>query len=145
MTLWLVVALVLVGVEAATLAFIALYLAVGGVGAAIVAAAGGNVGMQIAVFAVVSIASLLLTRKPLMRALNKTPVVVSNAPTVVGKRAVVMVPIHAGTGERGQVRVGTEFWSAVSADESPIAEGATVVVAAIEGWLAGKPVRLIQA
>jgi membrane protein implicated in regulation of membrane protease activity len=68
-----------------------------------------------------------------MRTLRKTPPVVSNAPNVVGKRAVVIVAVGAGPGQRGQVRVGTEYWSARSADESPIADGTTVEVAAIDG------------
>ena len=133
LAIWLVVALVLVGVELATLAFISLYLAVGAVGAGIASVAGADLPLQVLVFAVVAIASLVLTRKPLMRALGKTPVVVSNAPNVIGKRAVMTVAVDAGPGQRGQVRVGTEYWSARSEDENPIADGTTVEVAGIDG------------
>ena len=133
LAIWLVVALVLVGVELATLAFIALYLAVGAVGAGIASIAGAELPLQVLVFAVVAIASLVLTRKPLMRALGKTPSIVSNAPTVLGKRAVVTVAVEAGPGQRGQVRVGTEYWSARSEDENPIADGTTVEGAGIDG------------
>jgi membrane protein implicated in regulation of membrane protease activity len=133
LVIWLVVALVLVGVELATLAFIALYLAVGAVGAGIASLAGAELPLQVLVFAVVAIGSLVLTRKPLMRSLGKTPAVVSNAPTVLGKRAVVTVAVDAGPGQRGQVRVGTEYWSARSEDENPIASGTTVEVAGIDG------------
>jgi membrane protein implicated in regulation of membrane protease activity len=133
LAVWLVVALVLVAIEVSTLTFVALYLAAGAVGAGIASLAGAGLPLQILVFAVVSVASLVLTRKPLMRALRKTPPVVSNAPTVVGKRAVVTVAVAAGPGQRGQVRVGTEFWSARSEDERAIGEGQTVEVARIEG------------
>jgi membrane protein implicated in regulation of membrane protease activity len=133
LVIWLVVALVLVGVELATLAFIALYLAVGAVGSGIASLAGAELPLQVLVFAVVAIGSLVLTRKPLMRSLGKTPAVVSNAPTVLGKRAVVTVAVDAGPGQRGQVRVGTEYWSARSEDENPIASGTTVEVAGIDG------------
>lgn len=133
LAIWLVVALVLVGVELATLAFIALYLAVGAVGAGIASIAGAELPLQVLVFALVAIASLVLTRRPLMRALGKTPAVVSNAPTVLGKRAVVTVAVDAGPGQRGQVRVGTEYWTARSEDENPIASGTTVEVAGIDG------------
>lgn len=142
LAIWLVVALVLVGVELATLAFIALYLAVGALGAGIASVAGAELPLQVLVFAVVAIASLVLTRRPLMRALGKTPAGVSNAPTVLGKRAVVTVAVDAGPGQRGQVRVGTEFWSARSEDENPIASGTTVEVAGIDGVaLVVRPVR----
>jgi membrane protein implicated in regulation of membrane protease activity len=133
LAVWLVIALVLVGIEVATLTFVALYLAAGAVGAGIAALAGAGLPLQVLVFAVVSVASLLLTRKPLVRALRKTPPVVSNAPTVVGKRAIVTVGVGAGPGQRGQVRVGTEFWSARSEDERAIGEGQTVEVAGIDG------------
>jgi membrane protein implicated in regulation of membrane protease activity len=133
LAIWLVVALVLVGVELATLAFVALYLAVGAVAAGIASIAGANVFVQVLVFAVIAVASLVLTRKPLMRTLGKTPPVISNAPNVVGKRAVVTVAVEAGPGQRGQVRVGTEYWSARSESENAIAEGVTVEVAGIDG------------
>ncbi len=130
---WVAVALVLVGVEVATLGFVALYLAVGAVGAAIAAAAGAGVEVQVPVFAVAAIASLVLTRKPLLRAMRRMPQVPSNAPTVLGKRAVVTVAIEPGPGQRGQVRIGTEYWSARSHDEEPVPEGTTVTVDEIDG------------
>ena len=133
LAIWLVIALVLVGVELATLAFVALYLAVGAVGAGIASIAGASAPLQVLVFAVVAVASLVLTRKPLMRTLGKTPPVVSNAPNVVGKRAVVTVAVEAGPGQRGQVRVGTEYWSARSESENAIDEGTTVEVTGIDG------------
>jgi len=131
--LWIVAALVLAGIELLTLSFVAVYPAIGALAAAVTALAGGNVGIQVLVFAVVSVASLLLTRKPLLRLMSRTPQVPSNAPTVVGKRAVVVIQIEAGPGQRGQVRVGTEHWSARSEDEHPIVEGTTVDVIRIDG------------
>ena len=133
LAVWLGIALLLVGVELATLAFVALYLAVGAVGAGIAAIAGAGLTLQVLVFAIVAVASLVLTRKPLMHTLRKTPSVLSNAPNMVGKRAVVTVPVEAGPGQRGQVRVGTEYWSARSESENAIDEGTTVEVAGIDG------------
>jgi membrane protein implicated in regulation of membrane protease activity len=130
---WLLVAVVLVVAELLTLAFVALYFAVGAVGAAIAGGLGANIGIQFAVFGVVALASLVLTRRPLRRALGRTPTVITNAPTVVGKRAVVTRPILEGPGQRGQVRVGTEEWSARGESENAIVEGTTVEVIAIDG------------
>ncbi|MEO5634072.1 NfeD family protein [Gaiella sp.] len=131
--IWLVVALVLIGLEVATLAFVALYPALGGLLAGVAALLGASIGVQFAVFAVVSVATLLLTRKPLRRMMRNTPLVASNADIVLGKRAVVIVAVEEGPGQRGQVRVGTEHWSARSEDERPIAEGMTVEVVRIDG------------
>jgi membrane protein implicated in regulation of membrane protease activity len=141
---WIVAALVLAVAELLTLSFVALYLAIGSLAAAVTALLGGDVWLQVLVFAVVSVATLLLTRRPLQRLLNRTPVVPSNAPTVVGKRAVVVIPIQAGPGERGQVKVGTEHWSARSEDEHAIVEGATVDVVRIDGvTLVVRPARVL--
>jgi membrane protein implicated in regulation of membrane protease activity len=52
---------------------------------------------------------------------------------VVGKRAVVTRTIHEGPGARGQVRVGTEEWSARGEAENAIEVGATVDVIEIDG------------
>jgi membrane protein implicated in regulation of membrane protease activity len=139
---WLVAALVLVGIEVVTVAFVAAYPAFGALVAAAAALLGAPVGIQIAVFAVVSVATLLLTRRPLQRMMRNTPIVPSNAPTVIGKRAVVVVAIEEGPGQRGQVRVGTEHWSARSEDERPVDEGTTVEVSRIDGVaLVVRPVR----
>lgn len=133
LAVWLVIAVLLLGVEMVTLAFIALYLAAGAIGAAIAGAVGGNLAIQVLVFALVSIVTLVLTRRPLMRLMDRSPKAISNALTVVGKRGQITVPISEGPGHRGQVRVGTEFWTASSIDEHAIAEGETVEVTAIEG------------
>ena len=61
------------------------------------------------------------------------PNVPSNAYDVVGRRAVVVIAIEPGPGQRGQVRVGTEHWSAKSENERPIDVGRTVEVARIDG------------
>ena len=131
--IWILIALVLAGIELLTLSFVAFYPALGALGAAVTALLGGNLGIQVLVFAVVSVVALLVTRKPLMRWMRRMPSIPSNAPTVVGKRAVVVIPIGEGPGERGQVRVGTEHWSAKSESEQPIAESMTVEVVRIDG------------
>ena len=133
LVVWLAIALVLIVVEVLTLAFIGLYLATGAVGAAIAGALGANIAVQVLVFAAVAGLSLVLTRRPLMRALDRMPQVVSNALTVVGKRGEITVMIPEGPGQRGQVRIGTEYWTASSGDEDAIEVGTTVEVTGIEG------------
>lgn len=130
---WIVIALVLFGAELLTLSFVAFYPALGALAAAVAALLGGNVGVQVITFAVVAVATLLLTRRPLLRWIRRTPSVPSNAANVIGRRAVVVIDIEAGPGERGQVRVGTEHWSAKSENEQPVAEGTTVEVVRIDG------------
>lgn len=129
---WLVLALLLVAGEALTLAFVALYFGVGAIAAALTAAAGANVVVQVLVFAAVSALSLVSTRGLLRRWLQRTPLVQSNAQTIVGERGVVTVPIDA-LGGRGQIKIGTEYWSARADGDEPIAAGARVEVVALTG------------
>jgi membrane protein implicated in regulation of membrane protease activity len=135
LVVWLVGALVLLGVETLTLAFVAVYVALGAIGAAIAAGAGAGVGVQVIVFVLVSVLSLVLTRKPLRAALARTPLVRSNVQTIVGRHAVVTVAVPAGPGGRGQIKVATEYWSAKPEQElgAEIPEGTTVEVLSIEG------------
>ena len=130
---WVLIALVLFGAELLSLSFVALYPALGALAGAVTALLGGDIGIQVIVFAVVTVVLLFLTRKPLLRMMNRMPNVPSNASNVIGRRAVVVIAIESGPGQRGQVRVGTEHWSAKSENERPIAEGTTVEVVRIDG------------
>jgi membrane protein implicated in regulation of membrane protease activity len=130
---WVVLALVLIALETVTVAFIGIYLAAGALCAAATAALGGALWLQLVVFAVVSAATLLLTRPALRSRFVNAPLVPSNVPALVGRHGVVAVAIPAGTGGRGQVRIGTEDWSARSEGEGAVDAGATVEVVAVEG------------
>ena len=132
---WILIAIVLAGVgDSSTYSFVAVYPAVGALAATVAAPSpAATSGSSFSSFAVVSVGALVLTRKPLMRLMKRMPNVPSNAPSMIGKRAVVVIAIDEGTGQRGQVRVGTEHWSARSEHEGAIAEGSTVEVVGIDG------------
>jgi membrane protein implicated in regulation of membrane protease activity len=131
---WVVIGLALFAIEATTLTFVALYFGVAALVAALAAALGVNVPLQLLVFALVSVVSLVTTRGMITRALKRTPVVRSNVHALIGRRGVVTVPITAASG-RGQIRVGSEFWTArpYMEDAADIDAGAPVEVLAIEG------------
>jgi membrane protein implicated in regulation of membrane protease activity len=131
---WIVVGVTLFAVEATTVTFVALYFGVAALVAALAAALGAGVPLQLLLFAIVSVATLVSTRGFVTRALKRTPLVRSNAGSLVGRRGVVTVPITAATG-RGQIRVGSEYWTArpYMEDSRDIDEGCPVEVLAIEG------------
>lgn len=131
---WVVTALALLGLEAASMALVGAYFALGGFAAAVAASLDVDLWVQVVVFAVVSVVSLGLTRRPLKRVLRSVPLIPSNAPAIVGRRGVITIAIPGGTGARGQVRIGTEEWSArpATGDEG-IEAGATVEVVGLEG------------
>jgi len=130
---WIVAALALFGIEATTVSFVALYFGVGALASALVAAVGGGLALQLLVFSLVSVLSLLAMRRWVSRSLTRVPVHRSNVNSLLGRRGVVTHAITAAAG-RGQIRVGTEFWSARPYIESgDIPEGETVEVLSIEG------------
>lgn len=134
LVVWIVVAVGCFLVEATTIAFVALYFGIGALAAALAAALGAPLALQIGIFSVGSVASLLGTRRMLTDALRRTPLVRSNVNSLVGRRGVVTVPITAASG-RGQIRVGSEYWTArpYMADSADIAAGSPVEVLGVEG------------
>src|SRR5919106_3387903 len=131
---WIVIGVALFAIEATTVTFVALYFGAAALVAALAAALGVGVPLQLLIFSVVSVATLVSTRGMVTRALQRTPIVRSNVSSLVGRRGVVTVPITAATG-RGQIRVGTEFWTArpYMEDSADIEEGCPVEVLAVEG------------
>ena len=131
---WIIAALTLFGIEATTVSFVALYFGAGALVAALAAALGANLAVQLLVFAIVSVATLFATRGIVQRTLQRTPVIRSNVNSLVGRRAVVTVPITAATG-RGQIRIGTEYWTArpYMEDSQDIEAGTPVEVLGVEG------------
>lgn len=131
---WIVVGLALFAIEATTLTFVALYFGAAALVVALAAVLGLNVPLQLLLFALVSVVGLVGTRGMITRALHRTPIVRSNVNALVGRRGVVTVPITAATG-RGQIRVGSEYWTArpYMEDSADIADGTPVEVLAIEG------------
>lgn len=107
-------------------------LAVGALVAAVLAFAGVSVAIEWVVFIVVSIITLRLLR-PLARRLDRDALDEGvGSRRLVGTRATVLQAIP-GNHELGLVRVDREEWRAQSTDGSPIAEGATVRVADVQG------------
>ena len=130
---WLLVALVLLGAEALTLQFVLVYF---GLGALVATAATPFVGTagQGLVFAVSSVLLMVLTRRPLIAWAGRDRGAVTNVETVTGRSAVVTIAVdnHANT---GQVRVGSEYWTArtPSDDDPPIAPDTVVRIESVAG------------
>ena len=128
---WAGLTVLFVIVELATYGLASIWFALGSLAALIVAALGGAIWLQIVVFAVVSAATLLLTR-PLAQKYVNSRTQATNADRVIGAKALVTEEINelAGT---GSVRVDGKIWTARSTDDSVLPIGARVVVKEIRG------------
>jgi membrane protein implicated in regulation of membrane protease activity len=129
---WVVAAVVLVIVEATTTAFVAIYFGFAALVTAATALVGLPVALQLVVFGLVSVGSMVLTRPALRRAAGRTASIRTGVDAMQGRIGVVVRPIAEL--EPGQVKVGGETWTARSFyDGESIPEGARVEVVRVEG------------
>jgi len=124
---WIAVALVFAIGEVLTVALFAGFVALGALGAAVAAFAGGGIVTQSVVFAAVALVGIAAVRQPLLFYLQRrrSPDLLSGAATMIGQTALVVDPI-GGPEHRGHVRIAGEDWPALPADGRPIAKGAAV-------------------
>ena len=129
--IWMIAAAALGVGEIFTLSFFLGPVAIAALVAAIVAAAGAGVEIQVAVFILSSLASLAVIR-PIARRHLRTPASLkSGTAALVGQRAVVVQRVDA---DQGQVKIGGEVWSARAYDGDAAYEpGARVDVLKIDG------------
>ena len=126
--IWLVLMVVFIAMEAATVQLISTWFAVGALAAMIVSLIGGAVWLQVTVFFTVSIV-LFASLWPLARKHLKSRLVATNADALVGKLCTVTEEIDPVEG--GRVKVGDVTWSARSEEEIPA--GARVKILKIQG------------
>jgi membrane protein implicated in regulation of membrane protease activity len=130
--LWLALALAAGTAEVLSLNLIFLMVAGGGFAAAVVAAFGLGVPVQIVVFAVVTALLLVAARPPLLAYVRRSlPASVMNTAALVGQDAEVVVQV---TPVSGRVKLAGEIWSARSVTGGYALEvGSTVQVVRIDG------------
>lgn len=128
---WLVIALIMLIVEALTAGLTTIWFAGGAFAALICALFDSPVVVQIALFFIVSICLLVFTRKIFVEKLQ-TGSEKTNVDALIGERAVIETDIPAyGV---GQAKVGGQVWSAVfEKQDMEIKAGSLVVIHAVEG------------
>lgn len=130
--LWLVVLILAIVVELFTMGLTTIWFAGGALFAAVVAAIGGPIWLQVILFIVVSVVLLMFTRPIAVRYFNKERVR-TNVESLVGRQAIVISEIDNLQGI-GQVSVSGQEWSARSFVEGRIiAPGTIVRIKAING------------
>ncbi len=129
--IWALAAAALAGGEVLSLGFFLGLLALGAAVAAVAAAAGLSVELQVVLFGVTSVASLAFIRPIALRHMKTPARLKSGTAALVGARAIVLERVDA---DRGQVKIGGEVWTARAYDEDDVFEpGARVDVMKIDG------------
>lgn len=130
-TLWLVIMVLFLVVEAATVGLVCIWFAVGALIALLAAMCGAQLWLQIVLFLVASAATLYFTR-PLVKRYVNSKVEPTNADMVIGKECRVTETVDniAGT---GAVYVDGKTWTTRSENDEVIPEGTLVTAKSIDG------------
>lgn len=129
---WLVIFIVMLGIEIATLGLTTIWFAGGALLSTLAAAIGLPLYVQIPVFLVVSVVLLLFTRPIAQKYFNKERIR-TNAESLVGQIAVVSENINNLKGI-GKAVINGQEWTARSADDTVELEKETkATIVAIEG------------
>ena len=128
---WLIVMVVFLAAEAATVGMVSLWFAAGSLAALLAALAHGPVWLQTLLFLVVS-AGLLLALRPLAKKYLSPKLTAPNVDSVVGSTGLVPAAID-NVSAAGQVKLGAMEWTARSTSGQPIPVGTRVKVDKIEG------------
>jgi len=129
---WLVLGLVLVALEmAASGGFYVIFFGIAAlaIGALHMFGVAGPVWLQLLMFSVLSVASLLVFRKPVLRWLEIDRAGI-DVDSLVGETAIPLEPIDVGAVGRAEMR-GT-VWTARNSGSVPLSRGQRCTVAAVD-------------
>lgn len=129
---WLVILVVLVVIELATMGLTTIWFAGGALMAAIISIPGTPLALQILIFLVVSAILLYFTRPIAVKYFNKDRIR-TNVESMIGRQAIVISEINNIEGT-GQVNTGGMEWSARSSYHNIVLPvGAVVTVLGVDG------------
>ena len=129
--IWIAAIVLLAILEGATAQLVCIWFVIGGIAALVTSIFTDVIWIQLTVFVVVSILSLLITR-PLVKKAMSFQKEDTNAGRIVGQKGIVTEAVENDQG-KGQVNVSGSIWTARSMDQTVIPKGASVLVDAIEG------------
>ena len=125
--LWAVVAVVCLILEMMAGDFFIICFSIGSLFAALVAAMGGGIYLQLTAFAIFTLVCLFWLRPFAKRYLHRgEDVRISNADALLGRKGRVVDTVKAGG--YGRVQIDGDVWKAVTTGEKDIPEGTTVTV-----------------
>ena len=128
---WLVLMVLFLIAEAATVTMTSLWFAAGSLAALVVALLGGSWGLQVAVALIVSMV-LLACLRPVVRKYFTPKLTKTNVDAIVGSKGYVTSDID-NVSATGTVKLGAMEWTARSTSGCPISKGKLVKVDKIEG------------
>lgn len=129
---WLIIAGLFLILEMVTMGFLVFWFAIGALVAMLASLFIENLVAQSVIFLIVSTLLIFATKPLVNKLMPKESFVKTNAYSVEGKVGKVTIDIEPVEG-KGQIKVGSEVWSAKSFDDTYIPKDSEVVVEKIEG------------
>lgn len=129
---WIILSGIFFIIEMATVGFLVFWFGIGALIAMIVSLFTSSILIQTTVFVISSTLLLFLTRPFVNKFTKKDVTIQTNAYSIIGKRGIVLKDIDPISGT-GQIKIGTEVWSAKSSDDRKIEKGIEVEILEIEG------------
>lgn len=129
---WIIMAGIFFIIEIATVGFLVFWFGIGSLIAMIVSLFTSNIAVQTTVFILSSTVLLFFTRPFVNKFSKKENEIQTNAYSIIGKKGIVTKDINPIEG-KGQIKVGTEIWSAKSVDDRKIEKGIEVEILEIDG------------
>lgn len=125
---WFIAVIILLLIELVTLNLVTIWFALGSVSAMVVSLYIDSIVIQVIIFIVVSIISLLVT-KPVIKRFKLTKITPTNSDMIIGKIGIVTKKIESN--KYGEVKVYGNTWTA--SGDSEIDVGTRVKVLSISG------------
>ena len=129
--IWLVLLIVFLVAEAASVTITSLWFAAGALVALIAGTLGAKFWVQLVLFLVVS-AVLLIALRPIIKKYFTPKLTATNVDAIIGSQGYVTADID-NMAATGTVKLGAMEWTARSADGNPIPAGTLIKVERIEG------------
>lgn len=126
---WIILFLVLLLIELATVNLVSIWFAIGAIAAFITSFFTDSALLQLLVFVVVSVVSLIIMLPAVKKFKSKEKFVPTNLDRLIGKEAEVTKEISSN--HYGEVRIFDEFWTASS--DCTLKVGEKVIVEKIDG------------
>lgn len=130
-TFWCILVIIFGVFEALTIQLVSIWFMFGALAAFIAACCNISLGLQLIIFAVVSVILLLLTR-PVIKKFFPTGIEPTNFDSCIHRTGIVTETIN-NLQNKGQVKIGGQIWSAKSLNNEVIPVNTEVIVEKIEG------------
>lgn len=126
-TVWILVFIFSVILEAASVSLITIWFAFGSLAALLAAVCGGSEGLQYLLFLSISVFTLLLTRPFIKKLIPKASLEEANKDLDIGEKAIVIQEINSEK-QTGRIRIKGIDWPAISVDDSIIPVDSSVII-----------------